>query len=151
MYARENETMDDSCVWDIMFDTNTGNEEDGGQLPLLMAAFYDLDNSSYGDLSNATVKVFVAYSREVCLVGWATPAPISIYQVSSAQRFLLMGSVSLQNEKPRWSVCSKTLPCRRTRWDTLSVSHLFIPTTLKLYSTYSRTTSRLSAVEKLLR
>lgn len=68
--------MDDTCVWDIVFDTNTGNEEDGGQLPLLTAAFYDLDNSSYGDLGNATVEVCAAFCRGMCFVDAASSAPI---------------------------------------------------------------------------
>lgn len=57
MFARENETVSDTCFWDVVFETNTGAEMDAGELPLLTAAFYDMDNSTYGDLSTNVVEV----------------------------------------------------------------------------------------------
>ncbi|CAM9683879.1 unnamed protein product, partial [Hapterophycus canaliculatus] len=48
--ARENETVSETCVWDVVFETNTGEEGNGGELPLLTAAFYNITNSSYTDL-----------------------------------------------------------------------------------------------------
>lgn len=57
MFARENETVSDTCYWDIVFETNTGAEVDAGRLPLLTTAFYDMDNSTYGNLSTNVVEV----------------------------------------------------------------------------------------------
>ena len=57
MYARENETVSDACVWDVVFETNTGEEVDGGELPLLTAAFYNLSNSSFSSLGTSVTEV----------------------------------------------------------------------------------------------
>lgn len=57
VHAREKEIVDGSCVWDVVFETNTGREEDGGELPLLEAFLYDLKSSSYGMISASLVDV----------------------------------------------------------------------------------------------
>lgn len=55
--ARENETVSETCIWDVEFQTNTGEEEDGGELPLLTAAFYNVTNSSFSDFSTSGAQV----------------------------------------------------------------------------------------------
>lgn len=55
--ARENETISDTCVWDVIFETNTGEEDSGGELPLLTAAFYNVTNSSHTDLGTTGTQV----------------------------------------------------------------------------------------------
>lgn len=57
MYARENETVLDTCIWDVVFETNTGEEGDGGELPLLTSAFYNMSNSSYSTLGTSVTEV----------------------------------------------------------------------------------------------
>lgn len=57
MYARQNETVSDTCVWDVVFETNTGEEEDGGELPLLTSAFYNMSNSSFSTLGTSVTEV----------------------------------------------------------------------------------------------
>lgn len=55
--ARNSQTANDTCVWDITFVTNTGEDVDNGELPLMMAGFYDVKNSSYGILSSDVAEV----------------------------------------------------------------------------------------------
>lgn len=57
VYARENETVGNTCIWDVVFEMNTGEQEDDGELPLLTTSFYDIDNSSHGSLSTSVVDV----------------------------------------------------------------------------------------------
>lgn len=57
MYARENETVSDTCVWDVVFKANTGEEVDGGELPLLTSAFYNMSNSSFSTLDTSVTEV----------------------------------------------------------------------------------------------
>lgn len=57
MYARQNETVSDTCVWDVVFETNTGAEEDGGELSLLTSAFYNMSNSSFSTLGTSVTEV----------------------------------------------------------------------------------------------
>lgn len=61
--ARESEAVDGTCTWFVSFDTNTGREEDGGELPLLEASFYDFNRSSYGQFSSSIVDVRSHRSR----------------------------------------------------------------------------------------
>lgn len=57
MNALRNETVDDTCIWNVQFETNTGKEATSGELPLLTVAFYDINNLTYGDLSTSVVEV----------------------------------------------------------------------------------------------
>ena len=57
VHARENETVEDACTWDVVFETNAGEEERGGELPLLSAAFYDVDSFSHGNLTTSAIYV----------------------------------------------------------------------------------------------
>lgn len=57
VHARENETTSETCTWDVVFETNTGLEGDGGELPLITAAFYNITNSSYSDLDTTVTQV----------------------------------------------------------------------------------------------
>ncbi|CAM9800578.1 unnamed protein product [Ectocarpus sp. 6 AP-2014] len=56
VHARENETTSETCTWDLVFETNTGLEGDGGELPLITAAFYNITNSSYSDLDTTVTQ-----------------------------------------------------------------------------------------------
>lgn len=49
-----------SCEWDVVFDSNTGQERNGGQLPLLEA---DYNRSSYGEFSSSIFDVRSHRSR----------------------------------------------------------------------------------------